>query len=406
MAAPAKLITTSIGFQDPKGTVVASGMLKLTLSQTATVTATGGQVTTEPIFLNLDANGKITNTAIWFNDELSPSGTIYYGTVYAANKTRVIPGLETLQYSITGAGPYDLATAVQSASASPSYSGAVLLVPSGSQTITTGNLTLTTGTFVETAQAVTGSGGLVRATSPTLVTPNIGVATGTSLALGGGTALATTNRTGTGNLVLATNPAITGPTIDNITQKAATLFSLFDNQAGTRLSIPSGGSAQGQINNMALTGVNTFNNVAVLNGQGAVGPLTGNSADQVIYTYTLPANTVDSTLKGIRITAAAVHASGTANTTLKININSVNAVSGVSGTAASQSTSFEARILRTASTTGGSWGIANAAASSMTPFSQALTGLAWTSSQVITFTFNVANTDTWTGIMFLVELIQ
>ena len=49
--------------------------------------------------------------------------------------------------------------------------------------------------------------------SPTLVTPNIGAATGTSLALGGGTALTTTNRTGTGNLVLATAPTLTGLTV-------------------------------------------------------------------------------------------------------------------------------------------------------------------------------------------------
>ncbi len=140
MAAPAKQITTSIGFQDAKGNVVANGMLMLTLSQTATVTATGGQVTTEPIYLTLDANGKITNTAIWFQDELSPSGTVYRGTVYASNKMRMIPGLENLSYSITGAGPFDLATAVQSATASPSYSGAVLLSPTADQTITQNNL--------------------------------------------------------------------------------------------------------------------------------------------------------------------------------------------------------------------------------------------------------------------------
>lgn len=178
--APSKLISTSQGFQDSKGTVVANGMLMLQLSQACTVTSGGGQVTTEPIYLNLDSSGKITSTAIWFNDELSPSGTIYYGTVYASNKTRMIPGLEKLQYSITGAS-FDLATAVQSGSASPSFSGAVLLTPSGNQTITTGNLTLTTGQFIETANAVTGSGGLVRATSPTLTTPNIGVATATTV---------------------------------------------------------------------------------------------------------------------------------------------------------------------------------------------------------------------------------
>lgn len=55
----------------------------------------------------------------------------------------------------------------------------------------------------------TGTGALVRANTPTLVTPVLGAATGTSLSLGGGTALTTTNRTGTGNLVLATDPTLT-----------------------------------------------------------------------------------------------------------------------------------------------------------------------------------------------------
>ena len=50
--------------------------------------------------------------------------------------------------------------------------------------------------------AATGSGGLVRATSPTLITPTLGAAAATSITLGGGTALA--------NYVVATfTPTIT-----------------------------------------------------------------------------------------------------------------------------------------------------------------------------------------------------
>jgi hypothetical protein len=63
----------------------------------------------------------------------------------------------------------------------------------------------------------TGSGAVVLATSPTLVTPIIGTATGTSLALGGGTALTTTNQTGTGSIVLATSPTLVTPNIGNAT---------------------------------------------------------------------------------------------------------------------------------------------------------------------------------------------
>ncbi len=59
----------------------------------------------------------------------------------------------------------------------------------------------------------TGSGLAVLQTSPTLITPALGVATGTSLALGGGTALASTNQTGTGSLVLSTSPTLVTPAL-------------------------------------------------------------------------------------------------------------------------------------------------------------------------------------------------
>ena len=82
----------------------------------------------------------------------------------------------------------------------------------------------------------TGSGTLVFATSPSLVTPSLGVATATSLqgiignvtpaagtfttltantslVVNGGTALTTTNQTGTGSLVLATSPTLVTPVL-------------------------------------------------------------------------------------------------------------------------------------------------------------------------------------------------
>lgn len=68
----------------------------------------------------------------------------------------------------------------------------------------------------------TGTGVAVFATTPTLVTPVLGAATGTSLALGGGTALTTTNQTGTGNLVLASSPTLTTPVIADYTSATHT----------------------------------------------------------------------------------------------------------------------------------------------------------------------------------------
>jgi len=88
----------------------------------------------------------------------------------------------------------------------------------GSSTLGALTVTSCTGCSPTTSLALssaitdeTGSGALVFSTSPTFITPVLGVATGTSLALGGGTALTTTNQTGTGNLVLATSPTLATP---------------------------------------------------------------------------------------------------------------------------------------------------------------------------------------------------
>lgn len=59
----------------------------------------------------------------------------------------------------------------------------------------------------------TGTGLVVFNNTPTLVTPVLGIATGTSLALAGGIALVTTNQTGTGNLVLANTPTLITPVL-------------------------------------------------------------------------------------------------------------------------------------------------------------------------------------------------
>lgn len=87
----------------------------------------------------------------------------------------------------------------------------------------------TTGTITASYALIpTGTGGFVRSTSPTLITPILGVATGTSLNLSGLTAssavatdgsknLVSVTNTGTGNNVLATSPTITTPVIASIT---------------------------------------------------------------------------------------------------------------------------------------------------------------------------------------------
>lgn len=131
MAVPTKLISTSIGFQDSSGAFVNAGFLRLQLSQPAEITSGGGLVTTQPLFLQLTAGGKITSQAIWFNDELTPSGTLYSAQLYDSN------GLTLLQdfgyWSIAGASA-DLSTTVP-VSVGISSAGAVLLNPAAQQNI-------------------------------------------------------------------------------------------------------------------------------------------------------------------------------------------------------------------------------------------------------------------------------
>ena len=86
----------------------------------------------------------------------------------------------------------------------------------------------------------TGSDAAVFANTPTLVTPVLGAATGTSRALGGGTALTITNQTGTGNLVLATSPTITGA---NLAAGTATVDPLTFT-SGTNLTTAAAGSVE------------------------------------------------------------------------------------------------------------------------------------------------------------------
>lgn len=87
-------------------------------------------------------------------------------------------------------------------------------LPAGTNTLysTLAN-SITSAQLLSSVSDETGTGLVVFATSPTLTTPVLGVATGTSLALGGGTALTTTNQTGTGSLVLATSPTLVTPVL-------------------------------------------------------------------------------------------------------------------------------------------------------------------------------------------------
>lgn len=134
---------------------------------------------------------------------------------------------------------------------------------------------------------------------------------------------------------------------------------------------------------------------------GPAGAITGNSGVQNIYSCSIPANTV-ANVKALRVTAVWSHSTGTAVVTYGMTLNGVALWPSNNTASTANGISQSALIIETASTTG----------NVLTPqgfFSltaNSLTGLAWTSSQTLAVTFNVANTDAVTPLFFLVELIQ
>lgn len=86
-----KTVSTSVGFQDPLGNLIpAPGALVLDLSQSAEVTSGGGLLAPKRVVLPLVLlTGRIAPTLIYFNDELSPSGTTYHATLIDGNTNLV-----------------------------------------------------------------------------------------------------------------------------------------------------------------------------------------------------------------------------------------------------------------------------------------------------------------------------
>lgn len=245
------------------------------------------------------------------------------------------------------------------------------------------------------------------------------------------------NTTGsfTNNLVSATRAAATGFVIGNNSRLSffgntfvpgSTVGTLYSIGTGDILNIGpqnyatlstfmSGTPAAGSIvtDNTGKTtpyGLNTQtassgNTVTLLNTQDISGPLTGTGADVVVYTYTLPANTLRSST-GIRVTIYWIHGTGTAAVAYKLKFGaaaqpistSLSTTGGFTATAlimnkgATNSQRLTSTVLSTA-------GVAALVTGNL--------GSEDTTAPVtISFTFSVANTDQVTGGQFLVELIQ
>lgn len=142
-------------FQDAGGNVLANGSITFQLSSPAMVSGTGQIVQAVVQTFTLNTSGSVpASTPLWGNDQLTPSGTYYIVRIFNTAGA-LVRGPEN--WIITGASPIDLGT-ITASSPSVSYPGAVLLSPSGTQTITAGGLTLASGNV--TAPVVNATTGL------------------------------------------------------------------------------------------------------------------------------------------------------------------------------------------------------------------------------------------------------
>ena len=129
----AKIAVSGGSFQDAEGNPLAGGLLVLTLDSAAVVLGTGQVVNNLPLFITLDSTGNAPSTPIWFNDQLTPSGTAYSATLFSAPGK---PAWTAAQlWSFTGGSAINLDTMVP-AFTGVSYPSALLTSDASLQTVT------------------------------------------------------------------------------------------------------------------------------------------------------------------------------------------------------------------------------------------------------------------------------
>ena len=161
------------------------------------------------------------------------------------------------------------------------------------------------------------------------------------------------------------------------------------------------------VTNKTLNGTGNGNAVTLLNFQPGASAVTGNSSDQTLYSFSIPANQIGAG-KGMRVSAGFLHNLGSASITYKLILGSTTVCTySASGGTLTENWQFE--IINNP-------GVQNAQTARSTVF-DGTTYIGcfsnnWTTAEnlanadTIKATFNVANTDQVTPKFWLVELIQ
>jgi hypothetical protein len=109
-----KTLTSSVGFQDDGGNLLANGsiILSLPLGTMYKIISGGGQVVGRSFTINFDANAKLPGAPqVWASDELAGS------PIYSATLCRNADGLgpvASVNWLISGSSPIDLSLLTQS----------------------------------------------------------------------------------------------------------------------------------------------------------------------------------------------------------------------------------------------------------------------------------------------------
>ena len=153
-------------------------------------------------------------------------------------------------------------------------------------------------------------------TSPTLNTPNIGDAVGTTLRLGGGAALTTTDQIGTGRIVMDNNPTLISPNIGVAT--------------GTSLNLGGGTVTAAQFTGNAAT-VTSVGGIAanlIASGASAANAATNNNtAGEIVRrdpSGNFSATTITAALNGNATTATSATSAANATNATNTNITDNN----------------------------------------------------------------------------------
>lgn len=161
------------------------------------------------------------------------------------------------------------------------------------------------------------------------------------------------------------------------------------------------------LTNKSLITTSSGDSVTSLNAQASGSAVVGTGSAVTLYTYSLPGSTV-ANLKGFRVNVGWIHNTGSAVVTYNLQLNGVNVAHILNSAFSGNGAWVSATVLNTGSTTGTVvWSLLDFSLNQVSAGqATTLTGLAWSSSQTLQFTFSVANTDQVTPIFWNVELIQ